>query len=47
MGDERTGLDRFDEYAAEQRRYWQALLDGGALTPEEQAEALRREIKGE
>lgn len=44
MGRESEGLRRFDEYAADQRRYWAVLREGGGLTPEIERDIIRAEV---
>lgn len=44
MGRESEGLRRFDEYAADQRRYWAALREGGVLTLDQEGEIIRAEV---
>lgn len=44
VGRESEGLRRFDEYAADQRRYWNALREGGALAPGQEGEIIRAEV---
>ena len=44
MGRESGALRRFDEYAADQRRYWAALREGGALTLDQEGEIIRAEV---
>ncbi|KXP08727.1 hypothetical protein AXK60_08615 [Tsukamurella pseudospumae] len=35
-----------EDYFAEQRAYWTALRDGGALTPDQERESIRRAVRG-
>ncbi|WP_207799427.1 hypothetical protein [Tsukamurella pulmonis] len=37
-------MRRFDEYAADQRRYWAALREGGVLTLDQEGEIIRAEV---